>query len=248
MRWPADRCDGTTARPRARRRARQRGRGRAEGALPARQRRWLRRPRDRRAAQSPDLQRTPQHRALRLRGEGGGHVGAGRGAHRRGPPPGVPAPRRDLLPGFPKELLTDGASSPLFVDLDGDNRNELVFGTSDGFVHALRRDGSSVPGWPVRTDALPIHNAGRAFAVGRGERELRRRRAGLARGERPRPRRLARDRGGRPRGPGLRGTQSGERVFDEESNPAYSGKPLSHSRTCAGASATAHSTGSWARR
>ena len=28
----------------------------------------------------------------------------------------------DLLPGFPKELLTDGASSPLFVDLDGDNR------------------------------------------------------------------------------------------------------------------------------
>src|SRR5579884_570335 len=28
---------------------------------------------------------------------------------------------QDLLPGFPKELRTDGASSPLLVDLDGDN-------------------------------------------------------------------------------------------------------------------------------
>ena len=69
---------------------------------------------------------------------------------------------KDLLPGFPRELLTDGASSPLFVDLDGDNRNELVFGTSDGFVHALRRDASSLPGWPVRTDQLPLHKPGGA--------------------------------------------------------------------------------------
>ena len=35
---------------------------------------------------------------------------------------------QDMLPGFPKQLPSDGASSPLLVDLDGDNRNELVFG------------------------------------------------------------------------------------------------------------------------
>ena len=58
---------------------------------------------------------------------------------------------QDMLPGFPKQLPSDGESSPLLADLDGDNRNELVFGTSDGIVHALRRDGTELPGWPVRS-------------------------------------------------------------------------------------------------
>ncbi len=70
---------------------------------------------------------------------------------------------QDMLPGFPRELGSDGESSPAFVDLDGDNRNELVFGSSDGFVHALRPDGGELPGWPVRTDQLPLHDGGRAF-------------------------------------------------------------------------------------
>jgi hypothetical protein len=71
-----------------------------------------------------------------------------------------------LIPGWPKQLTSDGASSPALADLDGDNRNEVVFGTSDGTVHALRRDGSEAPGWPVRVDAMPLHTGGRAFKTG----------------------------------------------------------------------------------
>jgi hypothetical protein len=73
---------------------------------------------------------------------------------------------QDLLDGFPKSLPSDGESSPVFVDLNGDNRNEMLFGTSDGFVHAMKLDGSELPGWPVRTDRLPLHAAGPAFTSG----------------------------------------------------------------------------------
>jgi hypothetical protein len=73
---------------------------------------------------------------------------------------------QDMLDGFPKQLPSDGESSPAFADLDGDNRNELVFGTSDGWVHAMRPDGKELPGWPVRTDPLPLHAGGRAFSTG----------------------------------------------------------------------------------
>jgi hypothetical protein len=71
---------------------------------------------------------------------------------------------QDMLPGFPKSLASDGASSPRLADLDGDNKNELLFGTSDGVVHAMRPDGSELPGWPVHGDALPLHTGGHAFA------------------------------------------------------------------------------------
>src|SRR4051812_5561294 len=70
----------------------------------------------------------------------------------------------DLLPGWPKLMSTDGASSPLLVDLDGDNRNELVFGTSDGQVHAFERGGSELKGFPVHGDPLPLHTGAPAFA------------------------------------------------------------------------------------
>jgi Subtilase family len=72
---------------------------------------------------------------------------------------------QDMLPGFPRTFPSDGASSPRLADLDGDNRTELIFGTSDGIVHALRPDGTELPGWPVHGDALPLH-AGHAFASG----------------------------------------------------------------------------------
>ncbi len=39
-------------------------------------------------------------------------------------------------------------------DLLGDNQNELVFGTSSGLVHALKADGSELPGWPVHASPL----------------------------------------------------------------------------------------------
>jgi hypothetical protein len=70
---------------------------------------------------------------------------------------------RDMLPGWPRELRTDGASSPLLVDLDGDNRNELVVATSDGWIYALHRNGSEVKGWPVHTRRLPLHTGEAAY-------------------------------------------------------------------------------------
>ncbi|MEA2435512.1 MAG: hypothetical protein QOF65_68 [Thermoleophilaceae bacterium] len=73
---------------------------------------------------------------------------------------------KDLLPGFPKELGTDGASSPALADIDRDNRNEVIFGTSDGDVHAMKPDGSEAPGWPVKVDSLPLHTGQRAFTSG----------------------------------------------------------------------------------
>ncbi|HEX8123381.1 MAG TPA: S8 family serine peptidase [Solirubrobacteraceae bacterium] len=73
---------------------------------------------------------------------------------------------QDLLPGFPRDLGGDGASSPAFADLDGDNRNELIIAGSDGIVHAMRRDGSEVEGWPARVDRLALHTGQPAFTSG----------------------------------------------------------------------------------
>ncbi len=72
---------------------------------------------------------------------------------------------QEVLEGFPRELPGDGEASPLLVDLDGDNRNELVVANSDGVVHAFRREGSELPGFPVHGDELP-HQPGRAFSSG----------------------------------------------------------------------------------
>jgi hypothetical protein len=78
---------------------------------------------------------------------------------------------QDMAPGFPKRLTSDGAASPLLVDLNGDNRNELVVATSDGFVHAYRSDGSELPGWPAAVDGLALHTGdpNGAYAVGEAD-------------------------------------------------------------------------------
>ncbi|MFL5821976.1 MAG: hypothetical protein ACJ764_00885 [Solirubrobacteraceae bacterium] len=74
---------------------------------------------------------------------------------------------RDLIPGWPKELRTDGASSPLLIDLAGSNRNQLILATSDGAIHAFTRSGGELPGWPVHTVQLPLHSGELAYrAVG----------------------------------------------------------------------------------
>jgi hypothetical protein len=65
---------------------------------------------------------------------------------------------QDMLSGWPKELETDGASSPLLIDLAGNNRNQLVVATSDGWIHAYMPNGSELPGWPVHTAQLPLHS------------------------------------------------------------------------------------------
>ena len=65
----------------------------------------------------------------------------------------------DLHAGFPLALGASGESSPALADLDGDGAAEIVLGTADGIVHALRGDGRPLPGWPVYTD--PLSNVSR---------------------------------------------------------------------------------------
>jgi hypothetical protein len=72
----------------------------------------------------------------------------------------------DLLPGFPKQFQSDIEASPVLADLDGDNRNELIIANSDGEVHAYRRDGTELPGWPFHTDRLPDHPDSPAISSG----------------------------------------------------------------------------------
>ncbi len=147
---------------------------------------------------------------------------------------------RDLLNGFPRSIeaggklgtgvpSADGDSSPAFADLDGDNRNELVLATGDGFVHAIRPDGSELPGWPVRGDRPGIvgtHVASHAYASGEvgsdlGGPFL----AAVAVGDTDGdgvPEVYAADFEGRIYGWG----PDGKRIFTEGSRVAYSGKPL----------------------
>jgi hypothetical protein len=62
----------------------------------------------------------------------------------------------DLLPGFPIWLNASGESSPKVVDLLGDGKREIVLADSNGKVHAFRADGSELPGWPAKTELLPL--------------------------------------------------------------------------------------------
>ncbi|MDQ3933980.1 MAG: S8 family serine peptidase [Actinomycetota bacterium] len=131
-----------------------------------------------------------------------------------------------MLDGFPKQLPSDGESSPAFADIDGDNRNELVFGTADGFVHAMKRDGSEARGWPVRTDPLPLHS-GRAFSSGEIPR-------GASHGAILGSAAIADlDRDGVPEvvaadfeGKAYAWSAAGRLLWKREADPAFSGKPL----------------------
>src|SRR2546428_674939 len=56
------------------------------------------------------------------------------------------------------------------VDLDGDNRMEIVQATAAGRIYAFRADGSQLPGFPVTTNMarnVATHLAAPAFASGR---------------------------------------------------------------------------------
>jgi hypothetical protein len=61
----------------------------------------------------------------------------------------------DRLRGFPIRLASSGEAQPVLADLDGDGRNEVVLPTADGVVHAFRRNGRELRGWPVHTRPSP---------------------------------------------------------------------------------------------
>ncbi len=147
----------------------------------------------------------------------------------------------DQLEGFPRSIVRGGEtvsgpaptgdveSSPAFADLDGDNRNELIFAGSDGFVHAMRPDGSELDGWPVRGDVpgfIARHAGTRAFETEAIETDL----GGAM---------LSSVAVADADGDGvlevyvgdLEGklygwNAEGDRIFTEETNIAFSGKPL----------------------
>ena len=143
---------------------------------------------------------------------------------------------QDMLPGFPRGIRRgevvqdyptgDGESSPAFADLDGDNDNELIFGGSDGFVHALRPDGTELPGWPVRGDQPPLHLGGRAFETNEVSSDI----GGAMLSSVAVadanfdgvPEVFVADVEGKVYG----WNAEGERVFSQESNIVFSGKPL----------------------
>ena len=59
-----------------------------------------------------------------------------------------------LVGGMPIHTGAEGAGSPTYADLEGRHQLDLVFGTYDGTVEALRPDGHEIPGFPVHTRAI----------------------------------------------------------------------------------------------
>jgi hypothetical protein len=77
----------------------------------------------------------------------------------------------DMLKGLPLEMKGDGDASPLLVDLAGNDTNQLIVATSDGWIHAYQYNPSTgsmtdLPGWPVHTEQLPLHSGEHAFNGG----------------------------------------------------------------------------------
>jgi len=74
------------------------------------------------------------------------------------------------IAGFPLSIGSSGESEPALVDLQGEGRLDIVFGTADGTIDAIDpKTGQELPGWPAHTDAVD------AIAVP----------AGVARGDQP---------------------------------------------------------------
>jgi hypothetical protein len=61
----------------------------------------------------------------------------------------------DLHDAFPIYVGSSGESSGKFADIDQDGAEELIIGTSDGWIHAFKADGSEAEGWPAALDFRP---------------------------------------------------------------------------------------------
>jgi hypothetical protein len=64
-----------------------------------------------------------------------------------------------LRPGFPRDIGSGGESQPVLADLQGTGSEALVFGDSDGRVHALDDHGNELPGFPVFTNPVQVTKA-----------------------------------------------------------------------------------------
>ncbi|MDQ6936808.1 MAG: S8 family serine peptidase [Actinomycetota bacterium] len=141
---------------------------------------------------------------------------------------------RDMLAGWPKELRTDGDSSPILADLESRDRNDLIVASSDGWIHAYRSNGSEAPGWPVHTDPLASHPGEAAYGPGGvGSGHYTAVLGGLAAGD------LFHDGGIEVVAADMAGnvyawSGHGRLVFHAHSNPAYSGTPLDYPKTPSG--------------
>jgi hypothetical protein len=78
-----------------------------------------------------------------------------------------------LVRGFPVQLGAKVRAGVSFADVDGDGRPELVVGDERGHVHALKKSGREVSGWPASVGAAVTSTVsassfagGRAFALG----------------------------------------------------------------------------------
>jgi hypothetical protein len=142
---------------------------------------------------------------------------------------------QSMLAGWPKELQSDGDSSPILADIESRDRNDLIVATSDGWIHAYRPDGSEAPGWPVHTDALPGHAGEAGYGPGGvGAAHYAAVLGGLAAGDLFHDGSLdvvADDMAGNV----YAWNGQGKLVFHAHSNPAYSGAPTDYPSNPTGA-------------
>ncbi|HEY7151950.1 MAG TPA: FG-GAP-like repeat-containing protein [Solirubrobacterales bacterium] len=61
-----------------------------------------------------------------------------------------------LRKGFPVDIGPGGESQPALADLQGTGSEAIVFGDSDGRLHALDQHGKELPGFPVLTNATQV--------------------------------------------------------------------------------------------
>jgi hypothetical protein len=78
-----------------------------------------------------------------------------------------------VVAGFPVKLGAHVKAGPSFADVDGDGRPELLVGDEKGRLHAFRRNGREITGWPATigcpvtsTASASIFAGGRSVAVG----------------------------------------------------------------------------------
>lgn len=61
-----------------------------------------------------------------------------------------------MRPGFPRRIGPGGESQPVFADLQGTGEQVLIFGDSDGRLHAMDQSGDELTGFPVRTNSVQV--------------------------------------------------------------------------------------------